>query len=402
MAIKYEAYTRTGEKVEGVLDTDSEEAAYGMLEEEELIPHRLRAVRKLPSLVRMAPSLFKPKPKDVIDFSTQLSSLLVSGIPLRRAIMVLRDQTKNLGLKDALRQILDDLEGGSRFSDAFARHTVVFPEFYLRLLKVGEGTGGIPLTLNQLTDNLTRRKAVTDKVRSALVYPAISLVVAVIAGFVLVTYTLPSLTSLLTEYGGELPRTTQILILISNFLQSYGLFIIAPVIAITFLVGITMRTEPVKRTHDRIMLKMPVVGQVTLYSNMFYLTTTLSTLLKAGVPSIEALKLTEDGLGNSKLRDSLSEVTRNASEGMRLGEAFESQRVFPSILAQAIVTGEIRGGLGDTLTGLAQYYEEVTDRSLSGATELIQPAIILLVSGLVGFVAIAIISGIYSTLGTIG
>lgn len=402
MAIKYEAYTRSGEKVEGVLDTDSEEAAYGMLENEELIPHRLRTVRRLPSLVRMAPSLFKPKPKDVIDFSRQLSSLLVSGIPLRRALIVLRDQTKNLGLKDALKQILEDIEGGARFSDAFSRHTVVFPEFYLRLLKVGEGTGGIPLTLDQLTDNLTRRKAVTDKVRSALVYPAISLVVAIIAGFVLVTYTLPSLTSLLTEYGGELPRSTQVLITISNFLQSYGVFIIAPVVAVVFIIGVTMRTEPVKRIRDRVLLKMPVVGQVVLYSNMFYLTTTLATLLRAGVPPIEALKLTEDGLGNSKLRESLAEVTLHASEGVRLGEAFSTEKVFPSILAQAIVTGEIRGGLGDTLTGLAQYYEEITDRSLSGATELIQPAIILLVSGLVGFVAIAIISGIYSTLGTIG
>ena len=316
MAIKYEAYTRSGEKVEGVLDTDSEEAAYGMLENEELIPYRLRTVRRIPSLVRIAPSLFKPKPKDVIDFSKQLSSLLVSGIPLRRALMVLRDQTKNLGLKDALKQILEEIEGGARFSDAFSRHTVVFPEFYLRLLKVGEGTGGIPLTLDQLTDNLTRRKAVTDKVRSALVYPAISLVVAIIAGFVLVTYTLPSLTSLLTEYGGELPRSTQILIAVSNFLQSYGLFIIAPVVAIVFIIGITMRTEPVQRLRDRVLLKMPVVGQVLLYSNMFYLTTTLSTLLKAGLPPIEALKLTEDGLGNSKLRESLAEVTRQASEGV--------------------------------------------------------------------------------------
>ncbi len=201
MAIKYEAYTRAGAKVRGVLDTDSEEAAFGMLEEEELIPYRLRAVRSLPNIVRMAPSLFKPRPQDIIDFTRQLASLLQSGIPLRRALTVLRDQARSPGLKDALRQILEDIEGGARFSDAFSRHSAVFPEFYLRLLRVGEGTGGIPVTLQQISENMVRRKAVTDKVKRALVYPAVSLGVAVIAGFVLVTYTLPSLTGLLTEYG---------------------------------------------------------------------------------------------------------------------------------------------------------------------------------------------------------
>ena len=139
-----------------------------------------------------------------------------------------------------------------------------------------------------------------------------------------------------------------------------------------------------------------------LFSNMFYLTTNLTTLLRAGVPPIEALKLTEEGLGNYRVREALAQVTKAATEGARLGEAFGQQRAFPSILAQAIVTGEIRGGLADTLEGLAQYYEEVTERSLSGATEMIQPAIILIVSGIVGFVAVAIISGIYSTLGTVG
>ena len=129
MAIKYEAYTRMGEKVRGVLQADSTEEAHNMLEGRELIPYRLKPVRKLPNLVLISPSLFKPKTQDIIDFSSQLASLLNSGIPLRRALVVLRGQTQNVGLKEALKEVLRDVEEGMRFTEAFARHPTVFPDF---------------------------------------------------------------------------------------------------------------------------------------------------------------------------------------------------------------------------------------------------------------------------------
>ena len=188
MAIKYEAYTRGGEKVTGVLDTDSEDTAYTMLEEEELTPYKLRQVRPLPSLVQLAPWLFKPKPQEIIDFTRQLSSLLDSGIPIRRALMVQRDQARGAGMRAALQQVTRDIEAGERFSVAFSRHPTVFPEFYRRMMAVGESTGGIPFALQQLTQNLQRRRAVSERVRKALVVPAISMVVAFFAGIVMVTY----------------------------------------------------------------------------------------------------------------------------------------------------------------------------------------------------------------------
>ena len=402
MAIKYEAYTRQGEKVKGVLETDSEEDAYGMLEREELVPYRLRPVRPRRSLVRMMPGLFKPKLQEIIDFTRQLASLLDSGIPLRRALIVQRDQARSPGLKEALRQIVQDIEGGSQFSESFSGHATVFPEFYLRLVRVGEATGGIPLTLRQLTDNLQRRKTVADKVKKALVYPAISLSVAFIAAIVLVTYSLPSLTGLLKEFGGELPVATQLLINISDTLQAYGPFVIFPVVGLAVLAGVVSRTAAGAKLRDRILLRIPVVGGILLGSNMFFVTTTLSTLLRAGVAPIEAMRLAEEGLSNAMVRERLAVVTQRASEGTKLGEAFGEERMFPSILSQAIVTGELRGNVADTLSGLAEYYEDLTDRAVSGATDLIQPAVILIVAGIVGFVAVAVISGIYSTLGSVG
>ena len=401
VAIKYEAYTRLGEKVTGVLETDSEETAYGILTGEELVPYRLRPVRRRRSVVQLVPALFKPKAQDLIDFTRQLASLLNSGIPLRRALVVQRDQARSPGLKEALTQIVQDIEGGSRFSEASSKHTTIFSDLYLRLLRVGEATGGLPMTLQQLTNNMQRRKTVADKVKRALIYPAISLLVAIVAAYILITFSLPSLTSLLKEFGGELPIATNILITVSDALELYALFFIVPVVALAVLASALMRTPTGLRLRDHVLLTVPVVGKILLASNMFFLTTTLSTLLRGGVPPIEAMNLAEQGLSNTVMRDRLKRVTQKASEGTKLGEAFGEDSGFPPILAQAVITGEMRGSLVDTLSGLSDFYEDVTDRTVSGATELIQPAIIILVAGMVGFVAIAVISGIYSTLGSV-
>ena len=401
MAIKYEAYTKLGQKVKGVLQTDSEEDAYGQLEREDLIPYRLRPVRARKALAERAPGLFRPKQQDIIDFTRQMAALLKAGIPLRRALIAQRDQARSPGLKEALRQIVESIESGMRISDAFSRHTTVFPEFYLRLLRVGEATGGIPLSLEQLTENMQRRKAVADRVKKALVYPAISLAVAFIAAYVLITYSLPSLTSLIKDFGGEMPLATRILISVSDAFQAYGFLILGPTAGLVVFAVFSMRSTAGKKLRDHILLAAPVVGRILRASNMFYLTTSLSTLLKAGIPPIEALRLTGEGMSNSVFRVRLMTVTRKASEGMRLGQAFSEEQGFPSIIAQAVVTGEMQGNLSNTLTGLSEYYEDVTERTLSGATELIQPGVILVVAGLVGFVAIAVVSGIYSTLGSI-
>ncbi len=401
MAIKYQAYTRFGKKIKGVLDTDSEERASYLLEQDDLLPYTLERTVTRRSLVQLAPSLFRPRATDVIDFTRQTAALLKSGISLRRVLTVQRDDARSAGLRETLRAILVDIEAGGRFSDAIARHPTVFPNFYVSLMRVGEATGGIAPTLQQLADDLLRRKAVIDRIKKALVYPVITLVVAIAAAIVLVTFSLPSLTRLLKDSNGVLPYTTRALIAVSDFLQANMAAVALPVVG-TFLLGIVlMRTPWGSRQWDRILLRIPVAGSIAVGGNMFFLATTLVTLLRAGVSPIESLRLAQEGMSNAVLRESLAAVTRDASEGVRLAEAFARQPAFPPIISQAISTGEMRGNLSDTLAGIAEYYRDRTDRALSGATELIQPAIILLVAGLVGFVAVAVVTGIYSTIGAI-
>ncbi|MYB49463.1 MAG: type II secretion system F family protein [Dehalococcoidia bacterium] len=401
MAIKYEAYTRLGEKVVGVLHTDDEEAVYDILDQEDLIPYRIRPAQSGFSLVRMFPTVFNPSAQDIIDFTRQLAALLSSGIPLVRCLTAQRGQVSNKGLKYALGEIVVSVEAGNKLSDALAEQSHIFPDFYVRMLRVGEATGGLPYVLNQVADTLQRRKVVTDRVRDAAVYPAFTLLVAIVAAIVLVTYSLPSLSSLLSEVGSDQPTSTRILISVSGFFGEYGAAILIGLAVLAVLIFVALRTEIGRAATDTVLLRVPVIGRVIVANNMFSLTSILSTLLKSGMSPVEGLKLTQRGMANAYYRRRLGRVIDRATEGTKLGEAFEEERGFPAIVSQAIVTGETRGRLDDTMFGLSEYYEDVTKRAAGGITELIQPAIILFVAGMVGFVAVAIISGIYSALGAV-
>ena len=330
-----------------------------------------------------------------------MASLLRSGIPIRDSLNILRDQSSSLGLKEVLRQVIVDIEGGSRFSEACERHGGVFSGYYIRLLRVGESTGGMAPTMQQLAESLDKQKVMRDKIKAALVYPVISLVVAIVVAIILVTYSLPSLIGLLNEYGGVLPQNTQILIAISDFAGQYRLQMFggAAVLAVALWLG--RRTPIGARIKDQIVLKIPVVKTVTVQSNLFSLTSTFGTLLGAGIPSIEAMHLSADGLNNVLLREKLARVTAEAESGTRLGPAFREHWPSPPLLSQGIATGEAAGNLHLALSGLADYYEQEAAKAVGMATELIQPAVILLVAGLVGFVGTAVISGIYSAISSI-
>lgn len=404
MALQYRAYNWVGKQVSGVLDTDSEEAAYDMLERDGLIPYRIQPVGggRRWSFRRLIPILFKPKSQELIGYTTELASLLRSGIPLREALVVTRDGSRSIGFREALRRVVARIEEGERFSDACASVPWVFPSYYIRILRVAEATGSLAPTLQNLGESLEKEKRVRDRVRRALTYPAIAMVVAAGAGTILLTYALPALLGFLEEFAGEeLPFTTRALIAVRGVLAAYGVAIIGGILGATAAFLIALRTRRGVEVKDRVLLKLPVIGKTLLMKNTFSIASTMTTLLRNGVPPMDAIQLAEHSVKNSVILRALEEVAEDVSQGTRLAEAFQNQTIFPSLLSQAIVTGEMGGNLRDTLAGVAEYYENETEKSVASATELIQPAIILIVAGVVGFVAVGIISGIYSSLGAV-
>ena len=399
--IKYVAYTWQGERVEGVLQVNREEEARDLLLRDDLIPYRLVQVRPRPSLSRLAPYLFKPKPQEIIDFTRSMAALLRAGIPLHEAVVMFRAESRGLGLKEILRRVIEDIEGGMRFSEAMARHPAIFSTFYLRILKFGEVTGGMARSLHQLADNLEKNKVMRDKVKSALVYPVISLVMAIGVAIILITFSLPALVGMLEEFGGELPFVTKLLISIADFITLYRTHMLATIAVTGGAVAALFKTRRGARMRDEALLRVPVVSGVLVQSNLFTFTSVFATLLEAGIPSVEALRLSSDSLTNLVLRHRLELIIDDVIEGGRLGVAFKEHWPKPPMLSQAIITGEAAGGLAVSLHGLADYYEQESAKTINSALELIQPLVIILVAGLVGFVATAVMSGIYSALDSI-
>ena len=401
-AIRYEAYTHEGEKVKGVLSTDSEEAAYDLLEKEKLIPYKLRLIGPRRSPAEILLSLLKPTTQDLIEFTRQLASLLSSGINLRRGLVAQRDQSPSLGLRYALGKVVEDIEGGTRLSDALRARGRTFPDFYVSAIRIGEASGDIPSMLRQLAEVLQRRKVINDKVKRSMVYPAITLSVATAAAVILVGYSLPTLTDMLRSGGGEMPMTTRILVSVSDALRVHWITVVFAVLATVLIVAVSFRSRPASVLRDKALLRVPVVGRIVLANNMFILTSTIATLLRAGVSPVEALRLAQDSLPNAVFRGQISVVLDRVTAGTRLGLAFTERSGLPPLISQAVVTGEMQGGLEETMSGLAEYYEDVANNAATGIADLIQPLVIIIVAAIVGFVAAAVVSGIYSTLGAVG
>ena len=202
--------------------------------------------------------------------------------------------------------MLVDIEAGDRLSTAAARHSTVFPAFYVRLLRVAEATGELSTILAQVGDPLERRKTLRDRVRGALVYPAIALVVGAIAGFVLATFSLPALMGMLGSRGGDLPLSTQLLTDGSQFLKDYGGLLAVGAVLLGLVVALASRTPRGSALLDRATLRVPAVGRVVILGNMFSLMSTLTMLMRGGVATVESVRLSGEEMGNSVLRHGMS------------------------------------------------------------------------------------------------
>ncbi len=395
MPIEYAAYDKDGKRVTGVLELESPERAQEALWASNLVVLSLKKRGRRRTLAELIPTLFGIKLKDIIVFSRELASLLESGIALAPALRVLYEEEGKPALKQAIRSLMRDVETGKSFSQACAGLPSVFPPFYARLIQVAEETGELRKILLEIVVYLEKQRALVGKITKALTYPTIVLVVGFFGAFILVSFTLPSITRLLGEFGAKMPLTTRILVSISEIGATYGTRLLGAVTLLSVVGWQYFRTPSGKKRWDRIMLGIPVVGKIIHLSQMARLCTSMTTLLSGGIASAEAIRITMESTENSVFRESISEVYREVLTGSRLAPAVSRQRIFPRLFSQTVGIGEETGSLRTNLQGLSTFYEQETDRAAGRATDMIEPAIIILIGGIVGFVGVAIMSAIY-------
>ena len=395
MEFKYSAVTADGFAIAGVLVSDSEENAEQMLWDSGMTVINLTRRLKLPPLYEAVPSIFGVKRRHVINFSRALANLLDAGIPILRALNI---QTRfgNKAFRAVLSDVVAEVEKGSRLSEACAKHPSVFPNFYVYLLRTGEEVGNLAQVLKDTATHMEREEATKSKIKRSLAYPTFVMLLAIGAIVVMMAFVVPALTMMFEEFRSELPIMTRGLINVSNFFEANVWYMIIGLVVLGFTVFIYVKTPRGKQQKDRILVKVPIIGQAILKSGLARFCRNLSMLVGAGVTLFDALKLTSETQDNTVLAQGVSDVRTNVGDGKLLSQAIITNPIYPDLMGEMIAVGEESGSLEGQLTRVSEFYDEEAERAIAAVTSTLTPALTIGVGLIIGLIAVTIFSSIYS------
>ena len=402
MPYKYVAYTRTGERIQGVLNVPTEAAAEEALWRSDYIIVSLQPVRPRADLATLMPTFFGVKQRELIVFSRQLATLIESGITILSGLQMLAEESASKPLRRALERIIEDVQEGESFSNALRKQSHIFPPIYSRMMEIGERMGNMESVLRQVATYMEKREALTRKLRGAMAYPAFIISLAIGVVFLMITFSLPGIMGLFSEFEIELPLTTKILLAISTFISAHQTQIVTGAIFVVAALALYLKTPIGQRQKDILLLKIPVISTINIQSNMAQLCHTMSILLRAGLPMAEIMNLLVETMGNVILREALETVRMEMLQGHGLSQPLRQQeKVFPGLLVQMVRVGEETGTLDSNLETLAKFYEEEADRKINALTSMMEPALMLFIGGMVGFLAVSVILPMYTMIGAI-
>ena len=390
MIFSYRATTMEGTIVEGVIDAADEKAAIERLKNTGVIPLNVAAPKEG---IKKRFTLRSAK-GDLLTFTTELSALLSSGVPLDRSLNILSGISENKEMKSIIQSILKSIREGSSFSDALQRHPEVFPKIYINMIRAGEAGGVLDVVLDKLNEFLESRKELKEHVFSAMIYPTILIVTGGVSIIVLLTYVLPKFTVLFAELGGSLPLPTQILLAFSNNLKSYWWIVLS-----LFITGWLIFKHSIKSGTGRYKwdsFKLKVMGDVIRKLETARFCRTLGTLLKSGVPLLQALNNAKDVINNQVVASVIDDVSKGAKEGKGIAVPLTNTNVFPPLALSMIKVGEETGQLDTMLLKVASTYEKSLKEAIKRFISLLEPVMILTMGLIIGFIVISMLMAIFS------
>lgn len=331
------------------------------------------------------------KPKEVAVFTRQFATMVDSGLSITRSIAVLAAQVENKYFAAKLRQIHDDLDSGLSLSAALAKHPKVFDNLFVSMVAAGEIGGSIDLVLKTISENLEKQVELNRKVKGAMTYPVIVLCVIGVIVTVMMVVIVPIFKKLFASLGGKLPLPTRILITISDTLASWHVVLLI----IFVIVGVLLfrryiKTDKGRRVWDRFKMRPPIFGPVTHKAGLSRFAATLSSLLSAGVPAMEALDITANASGNSIISDAILEVKARVREGSSFAEPMGRLDVFPTLIVQMVEVGEQTGALDDMLQRVSDFYIGEVDQTVDNLTSILEPFLVVVMGIVVGGIIISL------------
>jgi len=341
------------------------------------------------------------KTRDLVLFTRQFATMVNAGLPLVQALDILQQQTENKVLKKTIQEILYDVESGHTLADALREHEAIFSGLYVNMVEAGEAGGILDTILLRLATFLEKNDALARKVKGAMIYPAVVMVVAIAAIAILLLFVIPTFQTMFASFNATLPLPTRIVIAMSAALQHYGLFILGGLIVVGWAFQRWVKTPNGRLVFDRSVLRIPILGSLARKAAVARFTRTLSTLLSSGVSILEGLEITAKTSGNRVIHDAVMTSRNSIAGGRSIAEPLKETEVFPPMVTQMIHVGEETGDLDGMLSKVADFYDEEVDVAVESLLKALEPAMIVVLGTIVGGMIVAMYLPIFSLVNAI-
>jgi type IV pilus assembly protein PilC len=342
------------------------------------------------------------KPRDVAIFSRQIATMMASGVPMVQAFEIIADGQKNIRFKNMLTDVKQTIEGGSALHEALAKYPVQFDELYRNLVHAGEASGVLDSVLDTVATYKERTEAIKAKIKKALFYPVMVLAVALLVSMIMLLFVVPVFAQTFKDAGAELPAPTQIVISASDFMKSYWWLVIGAIVG--GIVALVMaKSRSVKFAHflDRVMLKVPVIGNILRQSAIARFARTLGVTFRAGVPLVEAMDAVAGATGSVVYGDAVKQMREDVAVGHQLQLSMRQTGLFPNMVVQMTAIGEESGALDHMLFKVAEFYEEEVNNAVDTLSTLLEPLIMVILGVLVGGMVISLYLPIFKLASTV-
>jgi len=366
------------------------------------IPEKIREKGKLFDLGAVLDNLRQVTIKELVVFTRQLSTMIDAGLPLVRSLDILAAQEPNPKFKRILTSVKETVEGGATFADALAKHPSVFDTLYVNLVKAGEAGGVLDTILRRLAVFLEKMESIKRRIKGSMVYPAVVITVAIVVISIIMIYVVPTFQNLFKDLGTDLPGITLAVLGISRFMKNNIVYILAASAITAILLGLAYRrTYRGRKIIDAMILRVPLVGDLTLKTVIARFCRTLSTLVAGGVSILEALEITAKASGNLVTEETILEARKAVSEGTTLAEPLANHpRIFPPLVVQMIAVGEQTGALDEMLNKIADFYEDEVDTAVATLLAALEPTMIAVLGGTVGVIVVAMYMPMFKLIST--
>lgn len=400
MKFNYQGRAKKGEVQSGSVEASSREAAISLLQKHGLYVTILEETAKPPIYAKRVRIFERISARDLVLFSRQLSILFKSKVSLVESLEILAIQTKNPDFKEKIFKLAEEVEGGTSFSGALSHFPKTFSSFYIAMVKAGEASGKLSESLSYLSEHLERDYHLISRIRGAMIYPCVVVLVAMIVLILMIFFVVPQLSKVLTEGGGELPTVTKIVISLPVFFKKWGWLLVLTFFALAVSSVRYQRTREGKKFFDRVFLKLPLVGPILEMIYLSRFAENLSTLIGGGLPIAQALEITGNIVGNAIYK----EIIFTARDAVRKGEPISltlsrSPEFFPQVFTQMALVGERTGTLDKTLLDLVGFYQKEVDRGVENLLSVLEPLLIVFLGLIVAGLMIAILMPIYQMTG---